>query len=106
MKLARAVRAIPVVQSSRNVHVIGEPGFSNQRGASALAVILHGTAVLLRLGKSWDWFVTLDVSDYPLVTQDGKCSSFAVSNLVYQTSPGTVRYDTGIYQGMYSVATN
>ncbi|KAJ4774192.1 hypothetical protein LUZ62_015784 [Rhynchospora pubera] len=70
VKLARAVRALPVVQSSRNVHVVGDAGFSNQRGASTLAVTLHGAAVLLRLGTGWDWFVTLDASDYPLVTQD------------------------------------
>ncbi|KAJ3690020.1 hypothetical protein LUZ61_019184 [Rhynchospora tenuis] len=70
VKLARAVRALPVVQSSRNVHVVGEAGFSNQRGASTLAVTLHGAAVLLRLGTGWHWFVTLDASDYPLVTQD------------------------------------
>lgn len=73
-RLARAVRALPVVKSSRNVHVVGEPGFSNPKGASALAVTLHGAAVLLRLGTGWDWFVTLDVSDYPLVTQDGRCT--------------------------------
>lgn len=73
VKLARAIRAIPVIQSSGNVHVVGEPGLSNPRGASALAVTLHGAAVLLRLGMNWDWFVTLDASDYPLITQDGTC---------------------------------
>lgn len=53
--------------------MVGEPGLSNPRGASALAVTLHGAAVLLRLGMNWDWFVTLDASDYPLITQDGTC---------------------------------
>ncbi|ONK57295.1 uncharacterized protein A4U43_C10F18600 [Asparagus officinalis] len=35
-----------------------------------LSAVLHGAALLLRVGKDWDWFVNLDVKDYPLVTQD------------------------------------
>ncbi|KAJ3682444.1 hypothetical protein LUZ60_015017 [Juncus effusus] len=69
-RLAREVRAISVIKSVKNVHVVGEPGFANQRGASALAATLHGAAILLRICAKWNWFVTLDTSDYPLVTQD------------------------------------
>jgi hypothetical protein len=27
---------------------------------------------MLRLDAEWDWFVTLNAADYPLLTQDGK----------------------------------
>lgn len=66
-RLARSARAAP---GRDNVHVVGDPGFANPRGASALAATLHGAALLLRLGPGWDWFVHLDAADYPLVTPD------------------------------------
>jgi hypothetical protein len=25
-------------------------------------------------GSHWDWFINLSASDYPLVTQDGRCA--------------------------------
>jgi len=37
--------------------------------------VLHGAAVLLRIGAHWDWLITLSAEDYPLVTQDGKKNS-------------------------------
>jgi hypothetical protein len=70
-RLARKVRAGP---GRLNVHVVGDPGFSNPRGASALAETLHGAALLLQLSHEWDWFVPLDAADYPLVTPDGDSS--------------------------------
>ncbi|XP_062216807.1 beta-glucuronosyltransferase GlcAT14A-like [Phragmites australis] len=66
-RLARKARTAP---GRANVHVVGEPGFANPRGASALAATLHGAALLLRVGQGWDWFVHLDADDYPLVTPD------------------------------------
>ncbi|CAN6285702.1 unnamed protein product [Urochloa humidicola] len=66
-RLAREARAAP---GHDNVHVVGDPGFANPRGASALAATLHGAALLLRVGRGWDWFVHLDAADYPLVTPD------------------------------------
>jgi hypothetical protein len=50
-----------------NVHVVGDPGFANPRGASALAETLYGAALLLQLGQEWDRFVPLDAADYRLV---------------------------------------
>jgi len=70
-RLARNARAAP---GRDNVHVVGDPGFANPRGASALAATLHGAALLLRVGHGWDWFVHLDAADYPLVTPDGDSS--------------------------------
>ncbi|WOL06192.1 beta-glucuronosyltransferase GlcAT14A [Canna indica] len=68
--LARAVRDVPAFRSARNVHVVGKPDFANPRGCSALSATLHGAAILLRIGADWDWFVNLEASEYPLVTQD------------------------------------
>jgi hypothetical protein len=67
-RLARSARAAP---GRDNVHVVGDPGFANPRGASALAATLHGAALLLRVDQGWDWFVHLDADEYPLVTPDG-----------------------------------
>lgn len=69
------VSSVPVFRSARNVHVIGKADFADRRGSSALSAVLHGAAILLRLGANWDWFINLDASDYPLVTQDGTYSS-------------------------------
>ncbi|XP_074559330.1 beta-glucuronosyltransferase GlcAT14A [Curcuma longa] len=69
-RLALAVRAVPAFRSARNVHVVGKPDFANPHGCSSLAATIHGAAILLRIGADWDWFVNLDASEYPLVTQD------------------------------------
>lgn len=74
-RLALAVRAVPAFRSARNVHVVGKPDFANPNGCSSLAATIHGAAILLRVGADWDWFVNLDASEYPLVTQDGRVSS-------------------------------
>jgi hypothetical protein len=71
-RLAREARAGP--GRVGNVHVVGDPGFANPRGASALAAALHGAALLLQVGQGWDWFVHLDAGDYPLVAPDGDSS--------------------------------
>ncbi|EER95514.1 hypothetical protein BDA96_01G540000 [Sorghum bicolor] len=66
-RLARSARSAP---GRDNVHVVGDPGFANPRGASALAATLHGAALLLRVDQGWDWFLHLDADEYPLVTPD------------------------------------
>lgn len=76
-RLAVAAWNVPAFRSARNVHVVGKPDFANPRGSSALSATLHGAAILLRIGANWDWFVTLDASEYPLVTQDGMNSSYS-----------------------------
>ncbi|CAL9756749.1 unnamed protein product [Musa acuminata subsp. burmannicoides] len=69
-RLALAAWNVPAFRSARNVHVVGKPDFANPRGSSALSATLHGAAILLRIGANWDWFVNLDASEYPIVTQD------------------------------------
>lgn len=71
-RLASYARSEQVFLEYGNVHVIGKGDAVDGRGPSAVAAVLRGAAVLLRLGAEWDWLVTLDAADYPLVTQDGE----------------------------------
>lgn len=69
--LASATKlAVPAIRAFGNVDVVGKAGAMTYMGSSVLAATLHAAAVLLRLDKGWDWFVTLSAEDYPLVTQD------------------------------------
>jgi len=74
-RLAVDVQDVPIFRAARNVDVIGKPDFAYQRGSSPMASTLHGASILLRLSGTWDWFVSISVDDYPLVTQDGLDSS-------------------------------
>ncbi|RCV27574.1 hypothetical protein SETIT_5G335500v2 [Setaria italica] len=60
-----------------NVHVVGKGDALDGRGPSAVAAVLRGAAVLLRVGADWDWLVTLGAADYPLVTQDDLLYAFS-----------------------------
>ncbi|PAN37422.1 hypothetical protein PAHAL_7G091700 [Panicum hallii] len=76
--LAQAVRRDePAWKEFRNVDVVGEGYAVDRTGSSALAAVLHGAAVLLRIGAHWDWLVTLSAEDYPLVTQDDLLYAFS-----------------------------
>eukprot|EP00262_Sarcandra_glabra_P001013 TRINITY_DN11037_c0_g3_i1.p1 TRINITY_DN11037_c0_g3~~TRINITY_DN11037_c0_g3_i1.p1 ORF type:complete len:299 (+),score=37.26 TRINITY_DN11037_c0_g3_i1:67-897(+) len=46
-------------------------------GSSTLAATLHAAAVLLKVDGGWDWFITLNALDYPLVTQDDLFHAFS-----------------------------
>lgn len=61
---------VRVFKAAQNVNVVGKADFSYDKGASAVSSLLHAASVLLRLSGSWDWFVNLSPSHYPLVTQD------------------------------------
>lgn len=50
--------------------VVGKPDFAYEKGSSPVSLRLHAAAVLMRLSRRWDWFVSLGADDYPLVTQD------------------------------------
>ncbi|EEC78537.1 hypothetical protein OsI_18492 [Oryza sativa Indica Group] len=62
--------ATPAVGAFRNVAVVGAPTAGTPVGSSGLAGTLRAAAVLLRLHPDWDWFITLNAADYPVVTQD------------------------------------
>ncbi|CAL9059161.1 beta-glucuronosyltransferase GlcAT14A-like isoform X1 [Musa acuminata AAA Group] len=76
--LAIRVRLLmPAVRAFENVDVVGKASAMTPMGSSELAARLHAASVLLRLDGSWDWFVTLNAADYPLVTQDDMIHVFS-----------------------------
>lgn len=64
------VASVPVFVDADNVNVIERANSVREEGPSSLALVLHGAAILLRSRRDWDWFVNLDASDYPLISQD------------------------------------
>ncbi|URE22250.1 Core-2/I-Branching enzyme [Musa troglodytarum] len=60
-----------------NVHVIKKSNMVTYRGPTMIANTLHASAVLLKKGEQWDWFINLSASDYPLVTQDDILHTFS-----------------------------
>ncbi|VAH03689.1 unnamed protein product [Triticum turgidum subsp. durum] len=62
-----------------------------------LSTTLHAMAVLLRVGRRWDWFVNLSASDYPLVTQDGPYPHH-VGCLCRKKRARPVILDTALYE--------
>uniref|UniRef100_A0A452Y253 Uncharacterized protein n=1 Tax=Aegilops tauschii subsp. strangulata TaxID=200361 RepID=A0A452Y253_AEGTS len=67
---AGVAAAAPAAVSFDNVALVGTPTAGTPVGSSGLAGTLRAAAVLLRLHPDWDWFLTLNAADYPLVTQD------------------------------------
>lgn len=67
---ARVAAAAPAISAFGNVAVVGAPTAGTPVGSSGLAGTLRAAAVLLRLHPDWDWFLTINAADYPLVTQD------------------------------------
>lgn len=68
--LALAVRSEAVIRAFGNVDVIGKPDPVTYMGSSNIAAALHAAAILLKVDATWNWFITLSASDYPLLTQD------------------------------------
>ncbi|VFQ72928.1 unnamed protein product [Cuscuta campestris] len=68
--LAFAINAVPLFRAAQNVYVMGKANFVYSKGSSSISSVLHGASILLRILKSWDWFINLSSADYPLVTQD------------------------------------
>ncbi|KAF4370867.1 hypothetical protein G4B88_012667 [Cannabis sativa] len=69
-RLAVNVQSVPIFNAAQNVDVIGKADFVYPKGSSSLSFTLHGASMLLRLASNWDWFISLNAGDYPLVTQD------------------------------------
>ena len=69
--LALSVQSTPIFKAAQNVNVVGKADFAYPKGSSGISFTLRGASILLRLSQNWDWFVTLNAADYPLVTQDG-----------------------------------
>ncbi|KAF9625585.1 hypothetical protein IFM89_024358 [Coptis chinensis] len=69
--LAVMIRGVSAIRAFGNVDVVGKPDPITYMGSSNIAATLHAAAILLKVDKSWDWFITLSALDYPLLTQDG-----------------------------------
>lgn len=70
-QLSEFVAGVEIFAEADNVRIVGKPNLVTYRGPTMLANTLHGMSMLLRV-RSWDWFINLSASDYPLITQDGK----------------------------------
>ncbi|KAK1285128.1 hypothetical protein QJS10_CPB20g01007 [Acorus calamus] len=68
--LVRYVGLVPAFVEFDNVRVVGEPEVVTYKGPTVVAATLHGVAVLLKETEGWDWFINLNASDYPLMSQD------------------------------------
>lgn len=75
--LALKVQSVPIFKAAQNVNVLGKADFVYPKGSSSISFTLHGASVLLRLSNNWDWFISLNAGDYPLVTQDGMVNSLS-----------------------------
>ncbi|GER54362.1 Core-2/I-branching beta-1,6-N-acetylglucosaminyltransferase family protein [Striga asiatica] len=70
LELARFAKSEAAVRSFGNVMVMGKGDLITPKGPTAVASTLHAVAILLKQAESWDWFVNLGASDYPLMPQD------------------------------------
>uniref|UniRef100_A0A803LHB9 Uncharacterized protein n=2 Tax=Chenopodium quinoa TaxID=63459 RepID=A0A803LHB9_CHEQI len=59
-----------VFRDMGNVRVVAKSNLVTYRGPTMVSNTLHAMAILLKEGGTWDWFINLSASDYPLVTQD------------------------------------
>ncbi|XP_021741715.1 beta-glucuronosyltransferase GlcAT14B-like [Chenopodium quinoa] len=59
-----------VFREMGNVRVVAKSNLVTYRGPTMVSNTLHAMAILLKEGGTWDWFINLSASDYPLVTQD------------------------------------
>ncbi|KAL7001033.1 hypothetical protein U1Q18_002187 [Sarracenia purpurea var. burkii] len=64
------VKSVPAIRAFGNVDVLGKPDRLTYMGSSNIAAVLHAAAILLKVDGGWDWFITLNALDYPLLTQD------------------------------------
>ncbi|XVF09442.1 hypothetical protein REPUB_Repub07fG0092900 [Reevesia pubescens] len=69
-RLAITVQSVSIFKAAQNVDIIGKADYSYPRGSSTISSTLHGASILLRLASNWDWFISINAGDYPLVTQD------------------------------------
>ncbi|KAE8719650.1 xylosyltransferase 1-like isoform X2 [Hibiscus syriacus] len=70
--LVVALKSVPAIRNFANVDVIGKPDRFSYMGSSYIAATLHAAALLMKLDRGWDWFISLSALDYPLITQDGQ----------------------------------
>ncbi|WZZ06668.1 beta-glucuronosyltransferase GlcAT14A-like [Brassica napus] len=80
LSLLSRLKTVPAVNAFGNVDVLGRVDRLSDNGASKTAATLHAVSILLKLGRSWNWFIELSALDYPLITQDDLSHVFASVN--------------------------
>ncbi|KAI3736194.1 hypothetical protein L6452_15731 [Arctium lappa] len=70
LELTMAVKNDPTFSEVENVRVMAQSNLVTYKGPTMIATTLQAIAILLKESSSWDWFINLSASDYPLVTQD------------------------------------
>lgn len=71
LNLTMSVKNDPTFAEVENVRVMPQSNLVTYKGPTMIACTLQAIAILLKDGRSWDWFINLSASDYPLMTQDG-----------------------------------
>ncbi|KAJ7948660.1 Beta-glucuronosyltransferase [Quillaja saponaria] len=77
LELASRIERHPIFTEVGNVFMITKANMVTYRGPTMVANTLHACAILLKRSKTWDWFINLSASDYPLVTQDDLLYTFS-----------------------------
>ncbi|KAM0006217.1 putative glycosyl transferase, family 14, beta-glucuronosyltransferase GlcAT14A/B/C [Helianthus debilis subsp. tardiflorus] len=70
LELTMAVKNDQTFAEVENVRVMAQSNLVTYKGPTMIATTLQAIAILLKESLSWDWFINLSASDYPLVTQD------------------------------------
>lgn len=77
LDLIMSVKNDPVFREIDNVYVLEKSNMVTYRGPTMIATTLQAIAILLKKSASWDWFINLSASDYPLMTQDDMLHVFS-----------------------------
>ncbi|KAJ4709786.1 Beta-glucuronosyltransferase [Melia azedarach] len=77
LRLAAAVKSVSAIRAFANVDIVGKPDRITYMGSSNIAAVLRAAAILLKLDKGWNWFISLSAMDYPIVTQDDLAHVFS-----------------------------
>ncbi|XP_010427921.1 PREDICTED: beta-glucuronosyltransferase GlcAT14A-like [Camelina sativa] len=80
LALLSDLKSVPAVNAFGNVDVLGKVDRLSDNGASKTAATLHAVSILLKLDRTWNWFIELSALDYPLITQDDLSHVFASVN--------------------------
>lgn len=79
LNLSMSVKNDPTFNEVENVRVMTESNLVTYKGPTMIATTLQAIAILLKESLTWDWFINLSASDYPLMTQDDLL--FVLSNV-------------------------
>lgn len=90
LNLSMSVKNDPTFNEVENVRVMTESNLVTYKGPTMIATTLQAIAILLKESLTWDWFINLSASDYPLMTQDGEFAFKVPGNLNIHLSCYTV----------------